>query len=279
MLTPHGQPVPTPPWKPGNGAATFVGDHAVMPPLKPPRRAEDQTRRVRDLLRAEIVGGEFDGRQLPSEEDLRVEFGAPRASVRQALDLLQDEGLIERVRGQGTFVVGLHIKHTLSEVHGVQEPAEDSLWNGQMRAALVDWRDVPAPPPVARMLQIPEGTTVLRIDYIAYLDDVAFGGATNYLVYPEAASLRPEMFRDDFYGLLRRGGIQLEESVFRLDATIADEYDVEQFGVRLGDPMSMLEMLYSIDGRPVDAAFARSCGAKATFFSRASHSSAERGGS
>ena len=249
-----------------------------MPPLKPPRRAEDQTRRVRDLLRAEIVGGGFDNRPLPSEEELRVEFGAPRASVRQALDLLQAEGLIERVRGQGTFVVGLHIKHTVSEVHGVEDPAENSLWNGQMRAVLVDWRDVPAPPPVARMLQVAEGTTVLRIDYIARLDEVAFGGATNYLTYPEASSLQPEMFRDDFYALLRRGGIRLEESVFRLDATTADEYDVEQFGVKEGDPMAMMEMLYSIAGRPVDAAFARSCGAKATFFSRAAHPSAERGG-
>ncbi|GAA3095026.1 GntR family transcriptional regulator [Kribbella aluminosa] len=249
-----------------------------MPPLKPPRRAEDQTRRVRDLLRAEIVAGGFGDRSLPSEEELRLEFGVPRASVRQALDLLQAEGLIERVRGQGTFVVGLHINHTMGELHGVEDPAEDSVWNGRMRAGLVDWRDVPAPPPVARMLRVPPGTTLLRIDYVAHLDDMAFGGATNYLTYPEASALRPEMFHDDFYALLRKVGIRLEESVFRLDATTADEYDAELYGISEGDPMASMEMVYSINGRPVDAAFGRSWGTKATFLSRAVHVAAKPGG-
>jgi GntR family transcriptional regulator len=245
--------------------------------LRPPRRAEDQTRRVRDLLRTEIVGGAFADVALPSEEELRAEFGVPRACVRQALDLLQAEGLIERVRGQGTFVIGGHVNQTMRDLHGVDEPADDSIWSGRMRAVLVDWRDVPATPPVARMLQIEPRTTVLRIDYVAHLDDMVLGGATNYLVYPEAGTLTPDMFRDDFYALLRRAGLRLEESIFRLDVTTADEYDVDLLHIGLGDPVTTMEMVYSIAGRPVDAAFGRSWGKRATFLSRPMRSAAEPG--
>ena len=37
-------------------------------------------------------------------DDLAVECGVARATVRNALDLLEDEGLIERYRAKGTFV-------------------------------------------------------------------------------------------------------------------------------------------------------------------------------
>lgn len=44
------------------------------------------------------------GSQIPIIEDLRGEFGLSRATIREALDMLEREGLIERFRGKGTFV-------------------------------------------------------------------------------------------------------------------------------------------------------------------------------
>ena len=44
------------------------------------------------------------GEQIPIIEDLQQEFGLSRATIREALDMLEREGLIERHRGRGTFV-------------------------------------------------------------------------------------------------------------------------------------------------------------------------------
>lgn len=44
------------------------------------------------------------GGRLPSEHDLAKEYGVSRMTIRQALDLLQDEGVITRQRPAGTFV-------------------------------------------------------------------------------------------------------------------------------------------------------------------------------
>ena len=60
---------------------------------------------VADALRREIVQGTFrDGDTLATEEELRIRFRVSRQTVRQAIALLEDDGLVDRRRGSGTYV-------------------------------------------------------------------------------------------------------------------------------------------------------------------------------
>lgn len=62
---------------------------------------------IKDRLRSAIEHGEGDiitKGQLPPERQLMVLFGASRRSVREALKSLQDEGMLYRHQGAGTFV-------------------------------------------------------------------------------------------------------------------------------------------------------------------------------
>ena len=57
------------------------------------------------LFRKRIDAGTWAvGAQIPTVEELSAECGVARATIRQALDMLEDEGLIERFRAKGTFV-------------------------------------------------------------------------------------------------------------------------------------------------------------------------------
>ncbi len=57
------------------------------------------------LLRHRITSGVWKkDEQLPVIETLMAEFGVARTTIRQALGLLEEEGLIQRARGKGTFV-------------------------------------------------------------------------------------------------------------------------------------------------------------------------------
>ena len=59
------------------------------------------------LLQEEISSGRWaPGTQLASEPTLCEHFGVSRSVIRQALDRLEREGAVQRVKGRGTFVVG-----------------------------------------------------------------------------------------------------------------------------------------------------------------------------
>ena len=66
------------------------------------------------------------GEQIPTVDELAASCSVARATVRQALDLLEDEKLIARYRAKGTFVIGKPQEQFWCEV------ATD--WSGQLMA-------------------------------------------------------------------------------------------------------------------------------------------------
>lgn len=61
---------------------------------------------VYDKLYKMISEGIFkDGARLPSEPELAKSLGVSRTTLRQALALLQDDGLIKNIQGKGNFII------------------------------------------------------------------------------------------------------------------------------------------------------------------------------
>ncbi|HWJ08519.1 MAG TPA: GntR family transcriptional regulator [Nocardioides sp.] len=73
---------------------------------------------IREYVR-DLVGDREPGTPAPSERDLVDRFGVARMTVRQALDALVGEGVLERQPGRGTFVAGP--RRTPTGVHGLTD--------------------------------------------------------------------------------------------------------------------------------------------------------------
>src|SRR4051794_785037 len=61
---------------------------------------------IADLFRQRIArGGWCAGTRVPSNEELMREFDVSRITIRQAVDVLARDGLLEARQGSGTFVL------------------------------------------------------------------------------------------------------------------------------------------------------------------------------
>src|SRR5690606_19350411 len=79
------------------------------------------------LFRRRVESGQWVvGSQIPTVDELAEECNVARATVRQALDILESEKLIARYRAKGTFVTGKPQEQFWCEVA--------SNWDGQLIA-------------------------------------------------------------------------------------------------------------------------------------------------
>ncbi|GAB3716792.1 FadR/GntR family transcriptional regulator [Nocardiopsis oceani] len=76
-------------------------DDLAINPIARTKAHEEVARQLRDLMQREVLRS---GERLPPERDLAKRFHVSRATIRQALSLLQSQGLVESHVGAGTFV-------------------------------------------------------------------------------------------------------------------------------------------------------------------------------
>jgi len=138
---------------------------------------------VREYVRALVSGG-APGTPAPSERELVQRFGVARMTVRQAMDALVVEGLLERIPGRGTFVA--RPRRAPSRVIGFTEEMSRRGMLAESQTLLA--RREQAGPGVARALNLSEGDAVIhwrrlrRADAVpmsiedAYLNEVLIPG-------------------------------------------------------------------------------------------------------
>ncbi len=235
--------------------------------MSPVRRRSESARWLADLLRALIEGreGAYAIGPLPSEHELAHEYGASRNVVREALDLLRDEGLLRRVPGAGTFVTTRRAVHGLDRLRGLAETFHEDSDRVANRVLSADV--VPSPHLVADRLEIEPGSPVVFIERIRQLDGRPVSLDASYLpAEMETPLLGPVADREtgllarcDVFTLLERTlGVELGEASLFIEAVGADAATAQLLEVMPGSPLLLVTRLARlVDGRPVDFEFVR----------------------
>jgi GntR family transcriptional regulator len=224
-----------------------------------PRRGPGRSRTVQwvcDLLRTELLSGDWSEQPLPGEDALIRKYGVSRGIIRDVLAILAEQGMVERVRGAGTFPLAPSaFQH---EIEVSRDLAQEVNAQGTRVAIRTTYASLhPAPSFIAERLEIGSGAKVVILESVTSLDGFPLSIRSAF------------MPADPFAVLLDHPVSGLNRSPYELIAEVLHEPvgDTElQIGCSGADPISagLLQVnvgfalldtsrvIRALDGRPLE---------------------------
>ena len=136
--------------------------------------------RIVETVTKRIASGEYgSGSQLPSESGFCAEFGLSPMTVRRALNILSDRGLIWMEQGRGTFVRSLGLSDSIFRL----EDLESGWFEGDAEVRLLSACTTAASGTVAGMLAICPGDRVVYLRRLIVKDERPAMYHVEYVVF------------------------------------------------------------------------------------------------
>jgi len=182
-------------------------------------------------LRQAITGGTFQpGSQLPTEAELCETLGVSRTVVREALRVLEDDGLVVRRHGVGTFVRNRSIIKNLNFNFGITEMIESAgLKSGTSHLAL---HKETADGEKAERLHVQLGTLVITVERVRTANGhpVVYSSDTLTEALFEKADFDPQLLlTESIYNILHTSlGEVIEYGIARLLPVVAPRHVAEK---------------------------------------------------
>lgn len=187
--------------------------------------------RVRDYLRSLVTHELAVGDAIPSERLLCERFGVSRMTVRQAVDALVVEGLLQREQGRGTFVAPTKMD---LEVR-LASFGEDMRRRGMAPSSRVlAAEEITASPDIADALELLPGEQVFHLHRVRLADGEPMAIEQSWLPARLAPGLFDDGAPDSIYGELRRRGLEPDWGEDTVAATEVDGPDAKLLGLRPG---------------------------------------------
>jgi GntR family transcriptional regulator len=217
--------------------------YSAVQPIRP-NRVPLSTQTQQYLLDLIEHGTYEPGEQLPSEKELSVQLGISRSTLREALLNLEQEGVVIRRHGVGTFVAPGYehrLESGLERLESILEMAERQ--GLQVRIEGLEVRQIVASTNLCEKLQAPSGTEITSVRRTILVDETPVA----YMVDFVLSSILPptevdETFNGSVLDLLRKKQLaEIAQVVAHIVAVTADGTMSERLKVRRGQPLLLME--------------------------------------
>ena len=211
-------------------------------------------RRIAEEIGRRIAVGEYQpGSLLPSEEQLAIDFGVSRMTLRHGLQELASSGLIERRHGHGTLVAEHRFLRDAQRGFGLTEelaargmtPGSHILSAEEARVADSERED----------LHLGRRSRVVRIARLRYAGDVLIGYQETAIPLRSCQGLVDVNLEGlSLSQVLReRYGLRAVRAELKIEAAEANQELADLLGVRDGSALLRVTRTgFLADGRPVE---------------------------
>lgn len=213
---------------------------------------------VATTLRDAIADGRLaPGQRLPAEPQLAEQLGVSRATLRQALALLTQEGLLVRQHGRGTFVSSLPtstMRGNLAELTSTTQMIREQGYQPGVAGCRV--AIVAGQPWLADLFDLPVDAQFVHISRTRLANGQPAVYSDEYL--PErmlgarAESLQHGPGDWSLYDMLNEAGVAVAFATCKVVPAVVSEALSARFRLPVGHPLLLLKQLhYTQAGLPV----------------------------
>lgn len=203
-------------------------------------------------LRNRIFKGHYkQGNQIPTEDELVMEYGVSRMTVRNAVTELVNEGLVYRVHGKGAFVAQTKLQRSLNKITGFHQDMLEIGLNPKAKVLTFEKRNPTEKE--CHVLNLRKLNRVFSIKRIRYIDDIPYG--YQELVVPESQVADLESLnleKESLYSYLKEIGKPIIKAEQRMEA-LMDEHVANILGIKSNIPFFFFDRIsYLEDATPVE---------------------------
>jgi GntR family transcriptional regulator, N-acetylglucosamine utilization regulator len=192
---------------------------------------------LKEILLGTIGSGWVAGDKLPSESELCLRFGVSRTVVRQALDEMEREGLVYKIKGKGAFVTGQKFDASFAQrAAGFHESMTSR--GHVVRSQILAQDLIPASVHVARVLELDVDEPVVAVDRVRSVDGVPIQVVRAWMPHRLCPGLEDVDLRDaSLYAVLeRRYGLRPHHGWRTIEAIAMSEADAARLSVAPASP-------------------------------------------
>lgn len=215
---------------------------------------------VSEILKEEIEARTWPpANMIPSEAELAKIFGVSRTVIRKALDALEDDGQVYRVKGKGTVVAPPKFRYEAIPL-ARDWKRETNTFRPHL-ARVVDGRRVVVGGLIGSLLKLPSSTEVFELTLMHAIKDTPASLSQMFLRMDASTKLLKSSLSAEASPILRAKGpdilIQLAqdyglvvtEQEMTLEATRANEFESEMLLIAVGTPVFLVSSLEFKSGR------------------------------
>lgn len=205
-------------------------------------------RQVTAELAAAIQAEYRAGDRLPAEPALAAAYGVSRATMREALQSLAGQGIVQRVHGVGTFVttVSTKVESALDLDLGVTEAVRAA--NQRLGVQVLRSEEMPAPVEVAEQLALPPASRVLWIERAILANDVPAVAAVDAIPVAVAGRSATSYEGGSVYRFLEVDcGVSLAGGSASITAVRADRRVARVLRIAEGEPVLRIAQIETAD--------------------------------
>lgn len=209
---------------------------------------------VKENLMEKINNKQFQiGDIIPSESELQAMYDVSRITIRRAIQELVQEGYLSTQQGKGTFVSK---PKASQELNLISSWAETMVLLGMHpETKVIRFSEEIAPVNIAKLLNIPIGDKIYKIERTRYADGEPTCLMTNYLVPAVVPGLLENgLIGESLYETLeKRYNIILNRAEETVEAKAAKPIEAGQLQIKRGSPLLYATRItYDITDRPVE---------------------------